>query len=130
MATGRILIADDDEALQTLVKKVAAGAGYEVLQALDGEAALAAARGQPRPELILLDIMMPRLDGRDVLKRLKADPTTSDIPVIVYSARGEHSDRIIGLELGAADYVEKPFNVELLLRKIEYVLWKARESAK
>ncbi len=132
MSKGRILIADDDAGLQGMVSKLASKAGYEVQQALDGESALAIARGGQgaKPDLILLDVMMPRMDGRDVLKKLKADDATKDIPVIVYSGRGEHSDRIVGLELGASDYIEKPFNIELLLRKIEYLIWKSRDAAK
>jgi two-component system phosphate regulon response regulator PhoB len=122
---GRILIADDDEALQLLLRRVATKAGFEVVQAFDGEGAVATAVAE-KPDCILLDIMMPRLDGRDVLKRLKAAPETKDIPVILFSARGEHSDRIAGLELGADDYVEKPFNVDMLLRRVEYRVWKKR----
>jgi DNA-binding response OmpR family regulator len=122
---GRILIADDDEALQLLLARVASKAGFDVLQAFDGEKAVEKAIAE-RPDCILLDIMMPRLDGRDVLKRLKSAPETSDIPVILFSARGEHSDRIAGLELGADDYVEKPFNVDMLLRRVEYRVWKRR----
>ncbi|MDR7511086.1 MAG: response regulator [Armatimonadota bacterium] len=122
-----LLVVDDDEALQLMVGRLAEKHGFEVRQALDGEEALASV-AERRPDLILLDIMMPRLDGRDVLRRLKADPATRDIPVIVFSARGEQSDRLLGLELGADDYVDKPFSIDLLVRKIEYRLWKTAEG--
>lgn len=125
---GLILVADDDEALQLMIQRLAQKAGFDVVQALDGEAALRIC-AERRPDLILLDIMMPRLDGRDVLRRLKGDPALRDIPVIVFSARGEQSDRLLGLELGADDYVDKPFDIDLLVRKIEYRLWKRAEGA-
>lgn len=118
-----MLVADDDETLLGMVSRVATKAGYEVLLASDGLSALSMA-AEKQPDVILLDIMMPRMDGRDVLKRLKASPDTRDIPVIIFSARGEHSDRILGLELGADDYIEKPFNLEMLLRKLDYRVWK------
>jgi DNA-binding response OmpR family regulator len=123
---GCILVADDDTELQTLVARLAAAHGYTVIQALDGERALAEIALR-RPDLILLDLMMPRLDGRDVLRRLKADPDTATIPVIVYSARGEHSDRLLGLELGADDYIEKPFNADMLMRRISHRIWKSKQ---
>jgi DNA-binding response OmpR family regulator len=122
---GKLLIADDDEGLQLMLQRLATKAGFEVVQAFDGEAAVKLALDS-QPDCILLDIMMPRLDGRDVLKRLKEAAATRDIPVIMFSARGEHSDRIAGLELGADDYVEKPFNADMLLRKVSYRVWKHR----
>jgi DNA-binding response OmpR family regulator len=118
-----LLVADDDETLITMVSRIATKAGYEVCSATDGVSALELA-AEKRPDVILLDIMMPRMDGRDVLKKLKSNPETCEIPVIVFSARGEHSDRILGLELGADDYIEKPFNLEMLLRKLDYRVWK------
>lgn len=121
----RLLIVDDDEGLQALLFRAAEAAGYEVVQVFDGEAALRHA-AESRPDLILLDVMMPKLDGRDVLRRLKADPATARIPVIVCSARGEQSDRLVGLELGAHEYLDKPFRLDMLLRRIEYLLWKTR----
>src|SRR4051812_12073004 len=123
MGKATILFADDDEEIQLLMRRVAEKHGYEVIQAFDGEEAHALI-GQRRPDLIVLDIMMPKLDGRDLCQRLKSDPTTRDIPVIIFSARGEQSDRLVGLSLGADDYIDKPFNLELLLNKIRHHLWK------
>jgi DNA-binding response OmpR family regulator len=110
-----------------MLLRVATEQGYRVLQAFDGEEALRLVTAD-RPDLLLLDIMMPRLDGRDVLRRLKGDPATARLPVIVFSARGDHSDRLVGLELGADDYIEKPFDIDALLRRIEYLIWKSREA--
>ena len=121
----RVLIVDDDQDLNQMVKLRALKEGYLVDQAFDGGAALERIKAN-RPHLVVLDIMLPVLDGRDVLKRLKADPATRDIRVLVFSARGEQSDRRVGLELGADDYVEKPFNLEQLMGKIQYQLWKAK----
>jgi DNA-binding response OmpR family regulator len=126
---GHLLVVDDDESLQHMLERMAVKAGFEVSQAFDGETAVKVAAAT-RPDCILLDVTMPRLDGRDVLKRLKADPATASIPVIMFSARGEHSDRLVGLELGADDYVEKPFNMDMLLRKVEYRVWKHRGEPK
>src|SRR3989337_2830046 len=95
---GRLLGVDDDRELQRMVQRYADKVGgYVIEQALDGEGGLEAARAR-RPDLILLDVSMPRMDGRDLLKRLKADPALADIPVIMFSARSEQSDRLVGLE--------------------------------
>jgi len=122
----RLLVVDDDRELQRMVQRYADKVGgYVIEQALDGEGGLEAARAR-RPDLILLDVSMPRMDGRDLLKRLKADPALADIPVIMFSARSEQSDRLVGLELGADDYIEKPFHFEMLFRRIAHRIEKAR----
>jgi DNA-binding response OmpR family regulator len=122
---GVILVADDDAAVRGLVVAGFSEHGHTVIEASDGEAALRLAV-ERHPDVILLDVMMPRMDGRDVLRRLKADPQLASIPVFVYSARGAHSDRLLGLELGAEDYIEKPFELDMLVRRLEYALWKSR----
>ena len=93
-------------------------AHYEVLIAADGRQALRLAR-QSNPDLILLDLMLPEMDGLDVCRELRK---TSDVPIIMITARGEEIDRVVGLELGADDYVCKPFSVRELLARIKAVL--------
>lgn len=125
----RILVIDDDVKLQSVVKRAAEAAGLEVVQAFDGPPGLAFAAAD-RFDLILLDINMPTMDGRDVLKRLKANSTTADVPVLVYSGRHSQHDRVVALELGAADYIEKPFESGALARKIGRLIERnGRESA-
>lgn len=116
-----LLIVDDDRDLNEMVKRYALQQGYVVHQAFDGGAALECVRAV-RPDLVLLDITMPVLDGRDVLRQLKADPATREVTVMVFSARGDQNDRRVGLELGAIDYVEKPFSLAQLMGKIAYTL--------
>ena len=106
---------DEPDALEVLEFNLKA-AGYEVTTADDGEAALRKAK-QQSPDLILLDLMLPEVDGLEVCKILRRDPATSSIPIIMVTARAAEIDRVLGLELGADDYVTKPFSPrELVLR--------------
>jgi len=114
----RILLADDDEELVSLLAEYLAGEGFDVVRAGDGEAALEAARN-PDIDAVVLDIMMPRLNGTEVLKRLRRE---SDLPVIMLTARGDDLDRILGLELGADDYLPKPCNPRELVARLRAVL--------
>jgi DNA-binding response OmpR family regulator len=124
----RILFIDDDDAIQRAVKRNAEAFGFEVLQAFDGPQGLALAiEGQV--DLILLDINMPGMDGRDVLKRLKQDPNTACIPVLILSTRDSQYDRQVALELGADDFAEKPFDTRLLFKKIERVIQSAHDRS-
>jgi len=112
----RILIADDEPDVLQLVSSNFVSAGYEVLNATDGSAALADAQRE-KPALIVLDIMMPGLTGLEVTRVLKRDAATAGIPIILLSARSEETNRILGFELGADDFVAKPFSPrELVLR--------------
>jgi two-component system alkaline phosphatase synthesis response regulator PhoP len=95
--------------------------GYEVVTALDGEQGLEKARSQ-RPDLIVLDIMMPKLDGYETCKMLKADPETRSIPIILLSAKGRNIDQKIGFEVGADDYITKPFSPRKLVERINSIL--------
>ena len=104
-----ILVVDDIKSFINILVDILSDT-YDVAVALDGESALEIVRTNP-PDLILLDIMMPGMDGFEVLKRLKSSPATADIPVIILSAKTEVNDWVRGLELGAADYLTKPFNV-------------------
>jgi two-component system phosphate regulon response regulator PhoB len=111
-----ILVVEDDEDILELLTYSFSSAGFAVATAKDGYAALSSAKEQ-RPDLVVLDLMIPGLDGFEVCRELKRSAETSHIPVIMLTARGEEVDRIVGLELGADDYVVKPFSPrELILR--------------
>jgi DNA-binding response OmpR family regulator len=113
----RVLIADDDEDILELVQLGLSAAGYELIRARDGRAALAAAREQ-MPALALLDIGMPVLDGLEVTSALKNDPVTQDIVVILFTARSEASDVEKGYAAGADDYLMKPFTLKTLQTRV------------
>lgn len=116
--TQTILIADDDTELCDLLREYLGQEGFEVRLAFDGEQALAQSR-RPGLDAIVLDIMMPKMNGIDVLRNLRKE---SELPVIMLTARGEDLDRIIGLELGADDYLAKPANPRELLARIRAIL--------
>jgi DNA-binding response OmpR family regulator len=124
----RILIVDDDKEVQGVLKRAAATAGYELVQAFDGSNGLALAT-EGKFDLIVLDIEMPALDGRDVLSRLRQNPNTANVPVLVYSGRNHQTDRRVVYELGADDHIDKPFSAALLMSKIRRMIEKARESS-
>lgn len=120
----KILVVDDEEAVRTLCSACiqhALGSEYEVLEAKDGEQALASAE-KDDPDLILLDVMMPRVDGFEVCRRLKASPRTRDIPVVFLTALGQDKDVEKGLALGGDGYVVKPFNAVTLAAQITELL--------
>lgn len=117
----RILIIEDEPDLQKVLAYNLRQAGHEPLQALRGIDGLELARTE-RPELVLLDLMLPDVSGNEVCRRLKADGATAHIPVVMLTARGEEIDRVVGFELGADDYVVKPFSVRELLLRIQAVL--------
>lgn len=119
---GRILVVDDETAVTDLLAYNLRKAGYETLLAADGREALRLAR-QSNPDLILLDLMLPEVDGLDVCRELRK---TSEVPVIMLTARGEEIDRVVGLELGADDYICKPFSMRELLARIKAVLRRAQ----
>ena len=114
----KILVVDDEVSVTELISYNLSKAHYDVLVAHDGETALEIARSSS-PDLVLLDLMLPRIDGLDVCRELRK---TSQVPIIMITARGEETDRVIGLELGADDYVTKPFSVRELLARIKAVL--------
>jgi CheY-like chemotaxis protein len=104
-----VVVADDDEDILMLVRATLSSGGYDVAVARNGAAALALLR-ERRPAAVVLDIAMPELDGLEVLARLRADPETADLPVVLLSARAQESDVARGYELGASKYVRKPFS--------------------
>jgi two-component system alkaline phosphatase synthesis response regulator PhoP len=116
-----IFCVEDDNAIRDLMIYALNAAGLEA-QGLEDGKALAHALGQTRPQLILLDIMLPGEDGISILKRLRAQPATADIPVIMASAKGTEYDKVIGLDLGADDYLAKPFGMMEMVSRVKAVL--------
>jgi diguanylate cyclase (GGDEF)-like protein len=123
-APTRVLIVDDDEDIRAYLEVTLELAKFEVLQAADGTRALEVARAE-RPDLIVLDVMMPGLDGLEVLRRLRADARTNHVPVILLTARVQADDTVEGLEGGADDYVTKPFDADVLVARIHSALRRA-----
>lgn len=123
-----ILIVDDEPDVLELLLFHLQRAGYKTATARDGAAALQKAR-DTLPALILLDLMLPHVDGVEVCKRLKADPKTAHIPIIMLTAKAEEVDRIIGLELGADDYVTKPFSPREVVLRVKSILRRAKADA-
>ncbi|MGH7570697.1 MAG: response regulator [Gemmatimonadota bacterium] len=119
-----ILVVEDEPDLRSLLDRQLDRAGYRVVLAEDGLEGLEAA-WREAVDLVLLDLMLPLLDGLEVARRLKRDPRTSRLPVIMLTAKGEPVDRIVGLELEADDYITKPFNLRELLLRIAAVLRRA-----
>ena len=128
MAKPLILVVDDEQHILELLDFNLTAAGFATALALDGERALAIANAD-HPSLILLDLMLPGIDGSEVCRRLKALPTTADIPIIMLSARSEDVDKIVALEMGADDYVTKPFSVPELMARIKALLRRTSRSA-
>ena len=116
----KILVVDDEEDILHFLELVLREKGYQVATASSGHEALTRAQME-KPDLILLDIMMPQMDGWEVLKLLRVDDETSAIPVAMLSARTEAKDRVQGLQEGAVDYICKPFSLQDLLAKIDAI---------
>lgn len=115
-----VLIVEDDEDILELITYRLEREAYEVTGVASGEDGVDAARLE-KPDIILLDLMLPGIDGLDVCRRLKAEPETSHIPIIMVTAKGEEADIVAGLELGADDYVTKPFSPKVLIARIRAV---------
>lgn len=127
MTSGRILVVEDDREIADLIAHYLARAGYRPELVRTGDDALLLARAAP-PDLIILDLMLPGLDGLDVCRALRSDPRTASVPIIMVTARGEESDRIVGLELGADDYVTKPFSPKELVARVGAQLRRLRRT--
>jgi DNA-binding response OmpR family regulator len=121
----RVLVVDDDLTVREVVVSYLRAAGHEVSEAGDGEAGLAAAK-EESPQLVVLDLMLPGIDGLEVCRRLRA---TGDVPVIMLTALGDEQDRVLGLEIGADDYVTKPFSPRELVLRVDSVLRRAVEPS-
>jgi len=128
MSKASILVVDDEDDIRELVQLNLDREGYRVLTCETGEQALAVARSKT-PDLIVLDLMLPGIDGLEVCKRLKADSGLGQIPVIMLTAKGEESDIVAGLELGADDYITKPFSGKVLVARVRRLLRKAGEAS-
>lgn len=121
MATHTILVVDDQPDIVAIARDYLDRAGFRVLTAGDGDAALRLARVE-HPNLLVLDLMLPGMDGLDVTRALRRDPATADLPIIMLTAKVEETDRLVGLELGADDYITKPFSPRELVARIRAVL--------
>ena len=117
----RILVVDDEPEAVELVEFNLKQAGYSVNTAMDGAEALRKARNQV-PDLIVLDVMLPEMDGFEICKTLRLDPATSKVPIVMLTAKAAEIDRVLGLELGADDYVTKPFSPRELLLRVKKIL--------
>lgn len=127
MARGKILVIDDEKDLVELLRYNLEKEGFTVRSAHDGEAGLSAAK-KDLPDLILVDLMLPGIDGLDVCRALRSDSRTSRIPLIMLTAKSAESDRVLGLELGADDYITKPFSPRELVARIKAVLRRTAAS--
>jgi len=121
MSKGRVLVVDDEIYIVHILDFSLGMEGYEVVTALDGEAALEKIRTE-KPDLIVLDIMMPKLDGYEVCKSIKSNAATQHIPVILLSAKGRNVDQKMGFDVGADDYITKPFSPRKLVERINQLL--------
>jgi two-component system phosphate regulon response regulator PhoB len=128
MAKMKILVVDDEADIRELVRLNLAREGYEVLDCETGEQALSLSRAQV-PDLIVLDLMLPGMDGLEVCRRLKTEPRTAPIPIVILTAKGEEADIVAGLEVGADDYVVKPFSGKVLVARVRRLLRKASQPA-
>ncbi|MCB0182023.1 MAG: response regulator transcription factor [Anaerolineae bacterium] len=122
-----ILVVDDDKEIVRLVRAYLEKAGYQVLTAYDGSTALHILRRE-RPALVVLDLMLPDQDGWDITRLVRSDPALASMPIIMLTARIDDTDKIIGLELGADDYVTKPFNPREVVARVRSVLRRAHSG--
>src|SRR5512140_126562 len=117
----RILVVDDDKQITRLVQTYLEKAGFAVLTAYDGENALRVIRHE-RPDLVVLDLMLPGRDGWEITRTLRADERLCELPILMLTARVEDTDKILGLELGADDYLTKPFNPREVVARVRAIL--------
>ncbi|MBN2018885.1 MAG: response regulator [Sedimentisphaerales bacterium] len=127
MGKGRIEIIEDDRDIIEMIVYNLKEEGYQTITAFDGEKGIGLAKRE-KPDLIILDIMLPAIDGFEVCKVLKQQQSTASIPIIILSAKSRETDKVVGLELGADDYVTKPFSPRELLARIKAVLRRHKEQ--
>ncbi len=123
MSRGKVLVVDDEEYIQHILNFSFGAEGYEVITAANGAEAIEKAVNE-KPDVIVLDIMMPKMDGYEACKKLKSDPQTKAIPVILLTAKGRDVDRRLGSDAGADDYVVKPFSPGRLIERVEGMIKK------
>ncbi len=128
MSGERLLVVDDEEDILELLRYNLERDGYSVVTALSGEEAVDRARADA-PDLILLDLMLPGMNGLDVCRILSRDERTQSIPIIILTARAEEADIVAGLELGADDYISKPFSPRVVLARVKTVLRRGRRTS-
>jgi two-component system, OmpR family, alkaline phosphatase synthesis response regulator PhoP len=121
MSKGKILVVDDEIYIVHILDFSLGMEGYEVITALDGEQALERLKVE-KPDLVVLDIMMPKVDGYEVCKSIKSNPATKQTPVILLSAKGRNVDQKLGFDVGADDYITKPFSPRKLVERINQLL--------
>lgn len=124
MAKSKILVVDDEKKIVTLVRAYLEHDGYQVVEAYDGKQALAVFQRE-KPDLIILDIMLPELDGIEVCRQIRR---SSDVPIIMLTAKDEDTDKIVGLELGADDYITKPFSPRELMARIKAIFRRTKTN--
>lgn len=122
-----ILIVEDEQDLVSTLEYNLEREGFETQSAMNGSDGLALAEAEPHPDLVLLDLMLPDVSGTEVCRRIRENPDTANIPVIMLTAKGEEIDRVVGFEVGADDYVVKPFSVRELVLRVKAILRRARE---
>ena len=127
MPRARVLIVDDEEDIRDLLSYNLQKEGYQTTAVEGGNEALSEARSRP-PDLVILDLMLPDVDGLEVCKLMKASSRTAGIPIVMLTAKGDEADVVTGLELGADDYIIKPFSPRVLLARIKAVLRRRRQS--
>ena len=121
MSKHTILVIDDEKDILKLLQYNLEKEGYQFISAKTGEEGFEAAKSK-RPDLVVLDLMLPGMDGLEVCRLLKSDPSTRQIPVLMLTAKSSETDQIVGLELGASDYIAKPFSVKVFLARIKNLL--------
>jgi two-component system alkaline phosphatase synthesis response regulator PhoP len=121
MKKSKILVVDDEVNITQILEFSIGAEGFEVISAQNGEEALEKARKE-QPDLIILDIMMPKIDGYEACRILKANPLTRNIPVVLLTAKGRDIDKRLGYEVGATDYIVKPFSPNRLIERIHQLL--------
>src|ERR1700747_1546975 len=120
----RVLLIEDDRDIVELVRYNLEREGFQVASATDGASGLAQIRKTP-PDILLLDLMLPKLSGLDICKEIRRDTSLNRLPILMLTARGEEADRVVGLEMGADDYVTKPFSPRELVARVKALLRRA-----
>jgi DNA-binding response OmpR family regulator len=123
----KILIVDDEQDIVELLSYNLEKEGFSTVKAYDGEAALGLVRSE-KPDLMILDLMLPKMNGLDVCKAIRRNPETVNLPIIMLTAKGDEIDKIIGLEVGADDYITKPFSIKELIARVRAVLRRMHDN--
>ena len=125
----KILVTDDEKDIVELISYNLEKEGFSILKAYDGEAALRLVQSQ-KPDLLILDLMLPKLSGFDVCKAIRNNPKVSHLPIIMLTAKADETDKIIGLEIGADDYITKPFSIKELVARVRAILRRLSAESK